>query len=972
MNSKHLEARIEILTDGSDKTGGAAVFLTIRRWCSNHTECPDNDGDTSTSQPSDGCDHFYYQESPQDFDDGTIVARYNLSGIPSLTGRLSSDQSYKLLQNGAFNAVLVPSLVQSLHSDGGTMRGECIGGLPALFLNLIQAGYKIAGGDANSNNNNNIASTAYSSDSSVDCEKIAYTDTRYNDVSIIGPAGLNDTIEGLLDTMFGHARRRPSLRLCEVPRDEQWYQVYEDSYVCIWAHPVLHHTPKSTCSCGTSFSDSKESESGASDFEEYSLAFVITLRSQEGPNNKECQHDTKRQKTTPRPDHFRPYSFGIIIEPNPSLHREGVCKKCGLKEGKGNFQMWDVFRSLPQEIASNRNQSSFLLDFILHLNPSIDEELHHEKNLMDDNEGDHSARVERRKINVPSWMVDAKLAQDYLALFPSDTPDNNDKGLLIRAWHRSKVLHNALPFAFPSSIQSAVEQDHQNPDKTVENLSGLSTIDALKLSSCTSVTLDGWGSLHCHDRFTFLSRSNSIKSRCHERIITNWDEISHGDSALSSQCKGEYKKIIESLQCAFSGGACYCNGCDGMQQQRPLDDNEIDLDDSSCEDESKKHLTTEDCAVGEHVSSTSTIDMNSAHLIFLGTGCATPSPHRSSSGIGLFMPTSNYRKENDSHTNALALSAIIECGEGTLSSLSRYIQSFSPGFSSLDDQLSEVKFIWVSHAHLDHYGDLSSVVQAVANAKRKAHIPRPVVVIAPPKVLKYLRVMLNSQAQGQDRQYVGITQRDFQTSPFAGHVRSMIYDGVLAMPSSSQLDEGRQSTYYYKPFVSIQNIEVNHCRDAYALLLELCIATKNGALDRFSLCFSGDTRPCLMHPSSMQRMLHPQHSPISLLIHEATFLDDHHGREDALRKKHSTVREALDVATSIKAESCMLTHFSQRYSHVSASDVSPVDTREIISYPGNWGIACDGMMIPLTKRGMASLLPLTKCIDAILCNCTKE
>ena len=63
MNSKHLEARIEILTDGSDKTGGAAVFLTIRRRFINHAECPDNYADTSTSQPSDGCDHvlsLYY------------------------------------------------------------------------------------------------------------------------------------------------------------------------------------------------------------------------------------------------------------------------------------------------------------------------------------------------------------------------------------------------------------------------------------------------------------------------------------------------------------------------------------------------------------------------------------------------------------------------------------------------------------------------------------------------------------------------------------------------------------------------------------------------------------------------------------------------------------------------------------------------------------------------------------------------
>lgn len=966
MNSKDLEARLEILTDGSDKTGGAAIFLTIRR-CINHVENSDDD-DNTTSLSSDGHDdYFCYQESPQDIDDGTIVARYNLSGVPSLTGRLSSDQSYKLLQNGAFNAVLVPSLVQSSDSDGGTMRGECVGGLPALFLNLIQAGYKVAGDNTNTNQNNKVASTEYSSDSSVDCEQIASTDTRFNDVSMIGPAGLNDTIDGLLDTMFGNYRRRPSLRLCEVPSDNQWYEVYEDSYVCIWAQSLPHDTSNSTCLCQTRSSDSKKNDT--SDLEEYSLAFVVTLRPQVRSKNNEHQHGSKRQKTTSSPDQFRPYSFGITTQHISSNQWKGTCQNCGTnnKHNSNNFHTWDAFRNLPQEIASKRNKSSFLLDFILHLNTHMLEKVHKEKKLMDENENDDIMHVEERKMNVPSWMVDAKLAQHYFALFPFDSPD---KGLLIRAWHRSKVLHHALPFAFPLSTNYAAGQEHQSPDKIEEHVNGVSTVHALKLSSCTSVTLNGWGSMHCHDRFTFLSRSNAIKRRCHENIFTNWNDISLRDNKY----KGDFAKMVESLKCAFSGGACYCNGCDGMQQQKTVDDNEIDLDDSSCEDEDTQPTGAKESAVLADSSSTSTsIDLNSAHLIFLGTGCATPSPHRSSSGIGLFMPSSEYRMENSSHTDALALSAIIECGEGTLSSLSRHIQSFSHELSSLDNQLSHVNFIWISHAHLDHYGDLCSVVQAVANAKRKVNKSRPVVVIAPPKVLKYLRVMLGKShsLKGRNRQYIGITHRDFQVSPFAGHVRSMIYDDRLMMPSASPLHAGMQATNYYKPFVSIQNIEVEHCRDAYALLLELCMPTKNGVFDSFSLCFSGDTRPssmltkaCLMNPSSMQR---PHQSHISLLIHEATFLDDHHGREEALRKKHSTVREALDVATSMKAEACILTHFSQRYPHVSADDVSPADAKN--SYPGNWGIACDGMMIPLTKRGLASLLSLTRCIDAMHSHC---
>ncbi|KAL7438020.1 hypothetical protein ACHAXM_005942 [Skeletonema potamos] len=963
MHPKNLEARIEILTDGSDNAGAAAaVFLTIRRCCSHVHQCPDSD---DPSPSSDGHYDCYYQESPQDLDDGTIVARYNLSGIPSLVGRLSSDQSYKLLQNGAFSAVLIPSLVKSFGCDGGIMRGECISGLPALFLNLIQAGYKIAGVGDN-DNKKKLDCTEYSFDSGIDCDRTGFLDTSYNDVSIVGPAELNNIIDGLLETMFGNSGRHPSLRLCEVPHgDEQWYEVYEDSYVCIWAQSIPHHgTSATTLLCKTCTSDTKYSDAARKDgLEECSLAFIVTLRSHTHKN--EHQFDTKRQRTTLRPVHSRPYSFAIMPQPTSSFHCKGTCQKCGTIICNSNFRVWDVFRNLPQEIVSGRNESSFLLDFILHLNPLTGEKIYDcKKNPGVGNKTIDAIRVEKRRIYVPSWMVEAKLAHHHLALFPSDTPDNEhaDNGLLIRAWHRSKVLHDALPFAFPLNTQKSIEQKPQNLDNTQEHVGGVSFANALKLSSCTSVTLNGWGSTHYHSSFTFLSRSEAIRSRCHERSFTNWNEISQGDN---TKYKRDFTEMVDSLKCAYSGETCYCNGCVGMQQQKMEDDNEIDLDDSSCEYEDLEHLTKEGGAADRDIS-IATIDVKSAHLLFLGTGCATPSPCRGSSGIGLFMPTSTYESDKFSYRDELWLSAIIDCGEGTLNSLARRIKCFSCEQSSLDYQLSRVNFIWISHAHLDHYGDLSSVVQAVANAKRKLHKSRPVVVIAPHKVLKYLSVMLLSHApKAEDRHFIGVTHRDFQTSPFAGHVRSMIYDHKLVI--SSQLEGGRQTANYYNPFVSIQNVEVEHCRDAYALLLELCIPTKSGVFDRFVLCFSGDTRPsalltkaCVMYSTSVQR---EQPFPISLLIHEATFLDDPHGREDALRKRHSTVREALDVATSIRAEGCLLTHFSQRYSHVSANDVRSGDGSN--SYPGSWGVANDGMLIPLTKRGMAALIPLTKCIDAI-------
>ena len=51
-----------------------------------------------------------------------------------------------------------------------------------------------------------------------------------------------------------------------------------------------------------------------------------------------------------------------------------------------------------------------------------------------------------------------------------------------------------------------------------------------------------------------------------------------------------------------------------------------------------------------------------------------------------------------------------------------------------------------------------------------------------------------------------------------------------------------------------------------------------------------------------------------MLVHEATFEDGM--EEDAVKKRHSTVGEAVKVGTDAGAYRTVLTHFSQRYPKV--------------------------------------------------------
>ena len=52
---------------------------------------------------------------------------------------------------------------------------------------------------------------------------------------------------------------------------------------------------------------------------------------------------------------------------------------------------------------------------------------------------------------------------------------------------------------------------------------------------------------------------------------------------------------------------------------------------------------------------------------------------------------------------------MIECGEGFVTQLQRHL----PPNMELKEQLTKIRVIWISHAHLDHYGGLPSLLRAI-------------------------------------------------------------------------------------------------------------------------------------------------------------------------------------------------------------------------------------------------------------------
>ena len=366
-------------------------------------------------------------------------------------------------------------------------------------------------------------------------------------------------------------------------------------------------------------------------------------------------------------------------------------------------------------------------------------------------------------------------------------------------------------------------------------------------------------------------------------------------------------------------------------------------------------------------------------MVVLGTGCATPSAYRGSSGYALVLPAPddvdkgfqginqkycyddsrvghdgflpNSGAKNDRCQNNRDQIFLLDCGEGVSTMLSR-------NCGHLNDWKRKVRGIWISHAHLDHYGGLPTLLRLLCeernalcfheNAgsanermrKRPRHssidipsestldsvIPVPWVV-APPKVLRYLDLVLDCKnGRSKDGNMVCFEPR-------------LHHDPRLPLDKSS-------------PFSHFESFKVHHnCCPAFGLLVGWNRTSKNqnysnnkGTASPHTtnqyFCYSGDTRPShslvQVCNRAVQRQQQRFHRPVFegsnrsninnnnnnnetntdlFLIHEATFRDDE--TKMAQKKKHSTLREAWKVATEIPSCSrVLMTHFSQRYDNL--------------------------------------------------------
>ncbi|KAL3666752.1 hypothetical protein V7S43_008374 [Phytophthora oleae] len=285
---------------------------------------------------------------------------------------------------------------------------------------------------------------------------------------------------------------------------------------------------------------------------------------------------------------------------------------------------------------------------------------------------------------------------------------------------------------------------------------------------------------------------------------------------------------------------------------------------------------------------------SSKKLIVLGTGSAAPSKLRASSGMYLELSGTN---------SADVSSMLVDCGEATFGQLWRQFGS------DVSERIGSLRCIWISHNHADHHCGLVRVLYEYwyfQTHRKDGKDPQPIIVVAPLSVLSYVESWLPEfLCSDSDHRLIRLaTCSDFN------HPQHPLRHQLL--------------TEIGYAVSSLTSVRVFHCYDSYGLVLTLQGGKK--------LVYSGDTKPC--NDLVLAGM------GAELLVHEATFDDSM--EQDAAKKKHSTVSQALEIARRMRARQVVLTHFSQRY-----PSLPPPVSHNGKDYMNNVLCAYDGFVHPM-------------------------
>lgn len=278
----------------------------------------------------------------------------------------------------------------------------------------------------------------------------------------------------------------------------------------------------------------------------------------------------------------------------------------------------------------------------------------------------------------------------------------------------------------------------------------------------------------------------------------------------------------------------------------------------------------------------------SLELTILGCHSATPRVNAH--------PTSQYLEINNRHF-------LIDCGEGT----QRQMRKLKVGFA-------KINHIFISHLHGDHFFGLIGLISTfgILNREKELHIFGPKGL----KEVTLLQLKVSKSYVKFDIIFHELTSKnselifeDDNVSVTTIPLNHRVYtNGFLFREKESARKLHIENVQQYP---EIQTCDYHNIKAGKDIVLENGEIIKNEELTlppakTKSYAFCSDT--------SYKEDIVPIIKDVDLLYHETTFLSD---REDLAKKtKHSTAKQAAQIAMQANVNQLVIGHYSSRYKNI--------------------------------------------------------
>lgn len=270
-------------------------------------------------------------------------------------------------------------------------------------------------------------------------------------------------------------------------------------------------------------------------------------------------------------------------------------------------------------------------------------------------------------------------------------------------------------------------------------------------------------------------------------------------------------------------------------------------------------------------------------LVFLGTGGSYPTPKRNVSALAL-----KYKGEV----------ILFDCGEGTQRQFMRSSISFM-----------DTKKIFVTHFHGDHFLGIPGLIQSMNLNNRQDDLE----IYGPLGTTKFVKELIKMgyfnpgfQVKIQDlKPEAEVRFSDYYVSSIKAehNIPSLAYkfkekDKVGRFDKQKALDLGIPEGPLFSKIQQGMDVKVNGNTITPDQILG---PPRMGR----TIVYSGDTKPCM---DIMKASLNTD-----VLIHDGTL--ESSLSDEAVKRGHSSVRHAAEIAKKANVEKLFITHISPRYEH---------------------------------------------------------